>query len=154
MKIFILFISTFFVTSLVFSQTQINKLSINKKLIPQEIDYDDKPELEYTINNKIIALNSYSETDNDGIYIRMKFNNKEVRLKMQEKNTSKSKRVFSNKEYTVIFYDIIYGACAGEGGQNISGKILIQSKTEQNTINFKGSDTFYSSKKCQDIGNG
>jgi hypothetical protein len=73
---------------------------------------------------------------------------------MQKKNSSKIKRVYSNNEYTITFYDIVYGACAGEGAQNVTGKILIQSKTEQNTVIFKGFDALYSSKKCQGIGNG
>jgi hypothetical protein len=154
MKRIVLFVSLFLLSILGFSQTQPNNLNLNKKLVPQEIDYDGKPELEYTINNKIIALDSYSETDNEGSYLRMKFNNKEVILKMQKKNSSKIKRVYSNNEYTITFYDIVYGACAGEGAQNVTGKLLIQSKTEQNTVIFKGSDALYSSKKCQGIGNG
>jgi hypothetical protein len=137
-----------------FSQSTTNGLMPNKKLIPQEIEYEGKPELEYTINNKIIGLDSYSETDIEGNYIRMKLNNQEVILKMQRKNSSKAKRVYSNSEFTVIFYDIIYGSCAGEGTQNVTGKLLIESKTERNIINFKGYDAIYSSKKCQAIGNG
>ncbi len=84
----------------------------------------------------------------------MKFNNKEVKLRMQKNNTSKTKRVYSNNEFTVTFYDIIYGTCAGEGAQNLSGKLLIESSSKQIILNFKGTDTMYSSKKCQDIGNG
>jgi hypothetical protein len=113
-------------------------LSLNTKLIPQEIEYDGKPYIEYTINNKIIALDSYSETDTEGEYIRMKFNNKEVILKMQKKNSSKAKEVYSNTEYTVAFYDIVEGYVGEEGSVDVSGKLLIESKTEQNTINFKG----------------
>jgi hypothetical protein len=113
-------------------------LSLNTKLIPQEIEYDGKPSIEYTINNKIIALDSYSETDTEGEYIRMKFNNKEVILKMQKKNSSKAKEVYSNTEYTVAFYDIVEGYVGEEGSVDVSGKLLIESKTEQNTINFKG----------------
>ena len=154
MKRIILFLSTFLFTSLGFSQVSTTNLNINIKMIPQEIEYDGKPELQYTINNKIIALDYYSETDNEGSYIRMKLNNKEVILKMQKNNISKVKRIYSNNEYTITFYDIIFGTCAGEGAQNLTGKLLIQSKTEQNTINFKGSDSLYSSKKCQGMGNG
>ena len=150
MKRIILLLSTFLFTAIGFSQSITNGLILNKKLIPQEIEYYDKPELEYTMNNKIICLDSYSETDNAGKYIRMKLNNKEVILKMQKKNSSKAKRVYSNNEYTVIFYDIIYGTCAGEGAQNITGKLLIESNIEKNIINFKGSDALYSSKKCQE----
>ena len=153
MKRYILFYGAFLLSSLGFSQANTN-LSLKKELIPQEIDYDGKPELEYKINTKIIVLDSYNETDNEGMYIRMKIKNKEVILKMEKKNSSKSKRVYSNNDYTITFYDIIYGTCAGEGAQNVTGKILIQSKTEKNTIIFKGSDAIYSSKKCQEIGNG
>jgi hypothetical protein len=153
MKKFILFLFIFSSNSFLFSQTTTN-LRLNKKLIPQEIEYDGKPELSYMVNDKIIALDYYSETDNDGSYIRMKISNREVLLKMQKNKSSKTKRIYSNNEYMVVFYDIIYGSCAGEGSQNLIGKILIQSKLEQNTINFKGADALYSSKKCQGIGNG
>jgi hypothetical protein len=153
MKKIIIFLCAFLLTSIGFSQANTN-LSPNKELIPQEIDYHGKPELEYKMNNKIIVLDSFNETDNEGIYIRMKIKNKEVILKMEKKNSSKSKRVYSNNDYTITFYDIIYGTCAGEGAQNVTGKILIQSKAEKNTIIFKGSDAIYSSKKCQEIGNG
>ena len=154
MKRIIIFLSTFLLTSIVFSQSTTTNLTVNKNLIPEEIVYDGKPELEYTMNNKIIVLDSYSETDIESQYIRMKINKNEVILKMQKKNASKAKRVYSNNEYTVTFYNIIYGACVGEGAQNVSGKLLIESKTEKNTINFKGSDALYSSKKCQEMGNG
>lgn len=73
---------------------------------------------------------------------------------MAKNNTSKYKRVFFNKEYKVTFFDIVYGECAGEGAQRIKGKLLIESKTERNTLIFTGSDSLYSSKKCQEIGNG
>ena len=154
MKRIILFLSVTLLTSVGFSQSTTTNLNLNKKLMPQEIEYDGKPELEYTINNKIIVLDSYSETDSEGKYIKMKLNNKERILKMQKNNSSKAKRIYSNNEYTVTIYDIIYGACAGEGAQNVTGKILIESKTEKNIINFKGSDALYSSKKCQEMGNG
>lgn len=137
-----------------FSQSKTSNLVINKELFPQEIEYDSKPELEYSTNDKIIVLDSYSETDFEGKYIRMKLNNKEIILKMQKMVSSKERRVYSNSEFTVTFFDIFYGECAGEGAQNLTGKLLIESKTEQNTIHFKGFDTLYSSKKCQDIGNG
>ena len=153
MKKIILFLGAFSFSSLGFSQANTN-LSLNKELIPQEIDYDGKPELEYKMNNKIIVLNSYNETDNEGMYIRMKIKNKEVILKLEKKNLTKSKRVYFNNDYTITFYDTIYGTCAGEGAQNVTGKILIESKTEKNTIIFKGSDALYSSKKCKEIGNG
>jgi hypothetical protein len=126
---------------------QTNTLQTNKKLIPQPIDYNGKPDLEYTLNNVIIALDAYSENDNEGSYIRMKFNNKEVILK--KKNSSKIKRVYSNSEYVVKFDEIIYGDCAGEGAQNLTGKLLIQTKSKKNTVVFNGFDRLYSSIKCQ-----
>ena len=52
-----------------------------KKLTPQEIEYDGMPELEYKINSKIIALDASS-----GL-IRMKFNGKEVTMKMNKSKT-------------------------------------------------------------------
>jgi spermidine synthase len=63
-------------------------------------------------------------------------------------------RVFSNSEYIVTFFDIIYGECMGEGTQAVAGKLRIESKTEFNLIHFKGSDAYFSSKKCQEIGSG
>ncbi len=112
MKGIILFLSVILLTSVGFCQSTTTNLNLNKKLIPQEIKYDGKPDLSYTMNNKIIVLDSYSETDSEGKYIRMKLNNKEIILKMQKKNSSKAKRIYSNNEYAVTFYDIIYGACA------------------------------------------
>jgi hypothetical protein len=154
MKTIILFLNIFLFTSIGFSQSSTSNLTLNKKLLPQEINYDGKPDLEYTMNNKMIALDSYSETDSEGIYIRMKFNNKEMILKLQKNKTSKIKRVYTNNVYTVTYYNIILGACAGEGMQEVTGKLLIESKTEYNIINFKGHDALYSSKKCQAVGNG
>jgi hypothetical protein len=154
MKTIILFLSTSLISFIGISQSTTKNLIPNKNLIPQEIQYDGKPELEYTMNDKLIVLDSYSESDFEGKYIRMKLNNNEVTLKMQNNSTSNSKRVYSNNEYTVTFYDVVYGACAGEGAQYVTGKILIESKSEQNTVNFKGSDALFSSKKCRGLGNG
>jgi hypothetical protein len=154
MKGTVILISTILFATVGFSQAKTTYLTLNKNLIPQEIDYEGKPELEYVVNNKTIALDYYSESDSEGRYIRMKLNGKVVILKMQKSASSKVKRVYSNGGYSVTFYDIVYGTCAGEGAQNLTGKLLIESKSEQNTINFKGSDTLYSSKKCQEMGNG
>jgi hypothetical protein len=154
MKGTVILISTILFATVGFSQTKTTNLTLNKNLIPQEIDYEGKPELEYVVNNKTIALDYYSESDSEGRYIRMKLIGKVVILKMQKSASSKVKRVYSNGGYSVTFYDIVYGTCAGEGAQNLTGKLLIESKSEQNTINFKGSDTLYSSKKCQEMGNG
>jgi len=131
---------------------QKNNLKINKTLLPQPIDYDGKPDLEYTINNKIIALDSYNDNDSEGLYLRMKYNNKEVILKMEKHNSTKAKRVYFNSDYVVTFYDIIYGDCAGEGAQYLTGKLLVQTVSEQNTVMYKGSDTLYSSKECKEMG--
>ena len=133
---------------------QTNNLETNKTLLPQSIDYDGMPALEYTINNEIIALDSYDENDSEGSYIRMKLNDKEVILKMQKQHSSKARRVYSNSDYVVTFDGIIYGKCAGEGAQYLTGKLLIQTSSDQNTITFKGYDMLYSSKECQEMGNG
>lgn len=130
-----------------------NSLKINQKLVPQEIEEDGKPELEYLVNNKTIALDGYDEIDSDGKYLRMKFNGREVILKMNKQKTSKLIRVYSNNEYTITFSEISLGKCSGEGGQYINGKMIIQLKNERNTLSFKGYDPYYSSKKCQDVGN-
>ena len=119
-----------------------------KKLTPQEIEYDGMPELEYKRNSKIIALDASS-----GL-IRMKFNGKEVTMKMNKSKTSKLYRIYENKEYLVIFSEIKFGECAGEGRQNIKGKIAIQNKEEKTILTFNGSDGLFSSKKCQGEGNG
>ena len=154
-KISTLFSTLVFLTS-AFSQTDNNlkTLSINQLLVPQMIDYDGKPELEYLFNNETIALDAYDDNDNTASYIRMKLNGEEVKLKMQKQLTSKLKRVYSNRQYTVTYYEIIFGDCAGEGAQNITGKLLIQNNTHQNTILFHGFDVLYSSKKFKDVGNG
>lgn len=131
-----------------------SNISENKKLIPQEIEYNDKPEMEYMMNDKVIALDAFKETDPNANYIRMKINNKIMLLKWQKTNFTKFKRVFSNSEYIVTFFDILYGECTGEGTQAVTGKLRIESKTEFNIVNFKGSDAYFSSKKCQEIGNG
>lgn len=133
---------------------QTNNLETNKTLLPQSIDYDGMPILEYTINNEIIALDSYDENDSEGSYIRMKLNDMEVILKMQKQYSSKARRVYSNSDYVVTFDGIIYGKCAGEGAQYLTGKLLIQTSSDQNSITFKGSDALYSSKECQEMGNG
>ena len=133
---------------------QTNNLETNKTLLPQSIDYDGMPALEYTINNEIIALDFYDENDSEGSYIRMKLKDKEMILKMQKQYSSKARRIYSNSDYVVTFDEITYGKCAGEGAQYLTGKLLIQTSSNQNSITFKGSDALYSSKKCQEMGNG
>lgn len=151
-KILIILFSFVFTNS--FSQSPVVNLKSNKVLVPQEIELDGKPWLSYSYNSKTIALDYFNEKDSKGTYLRMKLQGKEVYLKMDKQKLVKTKRVFSNENYTVTFYEIIYGDCAGEGSQYISGKLLIQTKTDQNILNFKGSDSFFSSKKCQEMGNG
>ena len=130
------------------------KRPLNEKLIPQEIEYDDKPEMEYRMNNKVIVLNDYSKTDRTGQYIRMKINDKIIQLKVQEKNFKIYRRVYSNSEYTVTFFDIFYGECRGEGTQEVTGKLIIESKAEFNIVDFEGADWQFSSKECKETGNG
>ncbi len=131
------------------AQTTTKNLIPNKNLIPQEIDYDGKPDLQYEMKNKIIVLDYWNESINDKtMAIRMKFKNKEVVLLMQSKNLTKAKRVYSNNEFTVTFFNIIYGECL-EGAQSLTGKLLIESKTEQNTVSFKGYDSFYYNQNCR-----
>ena len=134
--------------------SELKSLPINSFLFPQKIENDGMPTLEYTTNGDIIVLDSYSDNDPKGLYIRMKIENKEVNLKMQPNLTSKVRRVYSNKEYTVIFYDILFGECSGEMGQKIKGKLLIQTTNKQNIINFEGVDSLYPEKKCRGLGNG
>jgi hypothetical protein len=45
-------------------------------LIPQEVEYDGKPGFAYSMNDEIIVLDDYKETDPKGNYIRMKIKNK------------------------------------------------------------------------------
>jgi len=132
------------------TQSTNSNISVNKNLIPQEIENYDKPAFKYIMNNKTIVLDGDSETKT----IRMKINNRIILLKMQEKNFTKFERVFSNSEYIVTFFDILYGECTGEGNQAVTGKLRIESKTEFNIINFNGYDGFFSSKKCKEMGNG
>jgi predicted nucleic acid-binding Zn-ribbon protein len=55
------------------TQSTNSNISENKKLIPQEIENDGIPVLEYIMNNRIIVLDSFSETDKEGDqFIRMK----------------------------------------------------------------------------------
>lgn len=128
------------------TQSTNSNILFNKKLIPQEIDLDGNPdpEVKYTniMNNKEIATDDYNGN------IRMKINNKIIILIMQ-KNSTKLKRVFSNSEYIVTFFDILYGECL-EGAEEVKGKLRIESKTQYNIINFIGWDNYFSSKKCQD----
>jgi glycine C-acetyltransferase len=77
MRQILIIIFSFIITNC-FCQSSTTNLKTNKSLIPQEIDYDGKPQLEYTYNNKIIALDYYNENDNNGSYIRMKFQGKDI----------------------------------------------------------------------------
>lgn len=120
--------------------------TVNKSLLPQTIDYDGMPELEYKFLNKIIVLDDQAGT------IRMKFKGKEQILKL-EKGATSTQRVYSNNSYRVIFFGIVFGKCTGEGGQFITGKLKVETEAEENTIDFKGFDGLFSSKKCKDAGN-
>ena len=136
------------------AQKQTPAHKINSSLIPQPVEYYEKTDWEYEYKGEVIALDDYNENDPNGTYIEMKFQGKKASLKLQKQSTTKTKRVFSNNNYIVTFYDIIFGECAGEGTQTISGKLLIQTRTEQNTVKFTGRDILYSSKKCKEVGNG
>jgi chromosome segregation ATPase len=130
--------------------TTINSQRVeNKNLIPEEIEYDGKPSLDYEYLKKVVALDHYLENDDQNKYIRMKIQGKECTLKMDQSKTNRGVRVYSNQQLQVIFYDIVFGECAGEGMQKIKGKMKIQSPTEENVLNFEGMDDLYSSKKCQ-----
>lgn len=133
---------------------QVKDLPVNIKLLPQKIENDGMPSLEYIYKDNIIVLDSYNDSDPNGTYIRMKIQNKEVNLKMQKSLCSKFKRVYSSNEYRVTFFEITFGECAGEMGQEIKGKLLIQTKNEQNTVNFEGVDSLFPDKKCEGLGNG
>lgn len=117
----------------------------NKALVPQTITYDGMPELEYKVSNKIIALD-------DETGIRMKIKGREYSLKL-EAGAISTKRAYSNGYYRVTFYNIAFGKCSGEGGQYITGQLKIESKTEENTVAFKGFDGLFASKKSKDVGN-
>ncbi|WP_129020484.1 hypothetical protein [Edaphocola flava] len=120
--------------------------TINKALVPQTISYDGMPELEYKVSNKLVAL------DDESGNIRMKIKGREYTLKLEQGSTS-IKRVYSNSYYRVTFFNIAFGKCSGEGGQYITGKLKIETTTEENTVAFNGFDALFSSKKCKDAGN-
>lgn len=123
-------------------------------LIPQEISYNGKPDLTYYINDKLTVLDDYVSNDYDNNYIRMKFNNEEILLKNIINETSKFHRVYEGSEYNIIFKIEEYGECAGEGSQYFHGEVIIKYKDKSYSTTFQGSDPFYSSKKCQEVGNG
>ena len=94
---------------------QTNTLQTNKKLIPQPIDYNGKPDLEYTLNNVIIALDAYSENDNEGSYIRMKFNNKEVILEENKPGKLLIQTKSKKKHSCVNGFDRLYSSIKCQG---------------------------------------
>jgi hypothetical protein len=124
-------------------------LPIDSKLVPQAIDYDGKPDLEYNIGKSIIALDTYDDKDVNGKFVRMKIGGKEIKLKLDQKTATSDKRKYSNNDYSVTFFEVKYEDCLGEGYQNLNGKILIETKEAQNTVAFKGYDLLFASKKCQ-----
>lgn len=126
----------------------------NTSLRPQEIDYDGKPDLEYQTEGIRTVLEGYNENDDQSRYIRMKFNGKEVLLKNITSETSKFNRVYRGNGYNVTFKIKEYGKCAGEGSQYLFGEVIIESNGKFYTTGFQGSDPYYSSKECQEVGNG
>ncbi len=135
--------------------TSIITESINSDNIPQDLLSSDKPNLEYTQNGIQIVVDTYNENDREGEYIRMKFSNKEIILKLVKESASKYKRIYSNEVYTVTVIVDSFGECQGEMSQALSGKLLIKSKSGTNTVKFDGVDALFSSKECQElVGNG
>ena len=112
----------------------------NKLLLPQEIEYDGKPGLECTFNDKIITLDSYDENDESGEYIRMKINNKEMNLKKEPFLSDTDIRIYSNNEYRVTFRSFIYETSdIGEAGEHkLSCDLLIEFKNQYNRITIYG----------------
>lgn len=112
----------------------------NKLLLPQEIEYDGKPGLEFTFNDKIITLDSYDENDESGEYIRMKINNKEMNLKKNLLSSDTDIRIYSNNEYRVTFRNFIYETSdIGEAGEHkLSCDLLIEFKNQYNRITIFG----------------
>jgi hypothetical protein len=123
-------------------------------LIPQEIEYNGKPDLEYSIDGKRTVLDDYSENNPQEKYIRMKFNDKEVLLKNIKNETTKYKRVYAGNNYKVVFKINKYGDCAGEGTQWVYGNVFIKLGKKQYSTTFEGIDTLFSSQQCKEIGNG
>jgi hypothetical protein len=115
----------------------------NKLMIPQEIEYDGKPGLEYTYNDQTIALDSYNENDEGGEYIRMKINNKEINLKKEQSSKALDIRIYSNNEYRISFRNFIYETTdIGEAGEHkLSCDLFIEYKNQYNRITVYGYET-------------
>jgi len=122
------------------------------RLAPQPIDYDGKPELEYRVNDAIVALDGYVDTDADGRYIRMRFEGREMLLKMTQR--SRSQRTYEADGLVVTFGGIVYGECTGEGAQAVKGTLHVQRGSASFSTPFSGSDTEFPSRECQEVGNG
>jgi hypothetical protein len=122
------------------------------RLAPQPIEYDGKPELEYRVNDAIVALDGYVDADADGRYIRMRFEGREMLLKMTQ--SSKPERTYEADGLVVTFGGIVYGECTGEGAQAVKGTLHVQRGSASYSTPFTGSDTEFPSRECQEVGNG
>lgn len=71
--------------------------------------------MEYTLNNVIIALDAYSENDNEGSYIRMKFNNKEAILEENKPGKLLIQTKSKKKHSCVNGFDRLYSSIKCQG---------------------------------------
>lgn len=142
-----------FVLHLLFSSCS-PSIKNDPSLVPEEIEYDGKPGVEYQINGKIIGLDQYLENDPDGSYLRMKFKGQEISLKFLDAQSDTLKQVFSGSGYQVTFLTEKYGACAGEGQQYITGKASLEHEGKMNSLAFEGSTSYCADPACKEIGNG
>ena len=122
------------------------------RLAPQPIEYDGKPELEYRVNDAIVALDGYVDADRDGRYIGMQFAGGEVLLKMTRH--AKEERTYEANGLAVTFGSIVYCACTGEGSQAVKGTLQVRRGEATYSTPFTGSDTELHSRECQEVGNG
>lgn len=145
-------ISVFLVSLIAFSC--VSKKTTDAGLVPEPVDYDGKPEIEYVINEQIVGLDQYLECDPNEYYLRMKFKGKLVILHFLKSQSDSLKQVFSNGDYLVTFLTEKYGACAGEGKQYITGKATIESYGKTNTLDFESFTPYCQNPVCRGLGNG
>lgn len=124
------------------------------RMVPEKIEYDGYPDAEYRVNDQIVALSDWKETDPEGVYIRMQFKGKETSLKLIKEESDSIKEVFANDNFRVSFTTKRYGECAGEGQQYIFGDVVIELNGKQNVLEFKSTTSNCQDPKCKEIGNG
>jgi hypothetical protein len=124
------------------------------RMIPERIEYDGYPGAEYRIDGNIIALDEYIETDPSGFYLRMQFKGEKVVLNHLQSESDSLTDVFSNESYKVRFVTEKYGECAGEGKQEIFGKVTIKYNNKLNVLDFQSSTIYCQDPRCKEIGNG